>query len=128
MLIYRTTVAPRKRLKLIAGTAVVLSESDEFVSVPANSHFSKSKPSSYGCVRLMLLVLGPSSFGLGKFLLFFTLWNYFLRSISSAVSSLIVFFIIFHSNLFFSLPEFHYCFFVRLLVFSGGCIASIVPV
>ena len=86
--IYRTLVAPRYLLKLIAGTAIVCSESDDIASISS---------CSCGCC-VLLLVPVSSLFGFGP-MFSMTLWNSLFLSSSSSVY-LLLFSIRFHSNLF----------------------------
>ena len=118
MLIYLTTVAPRYRLKLIAGNAIVFSEPDDIVSASSNSGISRSGSHVSVCG---LLVPCPSLFGFGRFLILsITLWNSLFRSISFCVSVFTNPSILCNRNFFFfAIVRVRFSF-VLLFVFSGG--------
>ena len=99
MLIYLKTVAPRYRLKLFAGNAIVFSEPDDIVSASSISGISRSGSHVSVCG---LLVPCPSLFGFCRFLILsITLWNSLFRSISFCVSVFTNPSILCHWNLFF---------------------------
>ena len=102
---YLAPVAPIYRLNFFVGTGIVFPESEDMISVSATSSISDSVLSSSVCVCLGLLVLGPASFVLGRFLTFsFTLRNFFC-SVSSAVPRYTVFSFFFHNTLFYSIAQ-----------------------
>ena len=82
MFIYLTPVAPKYRLKFVAGTAIVFSEPDDIVSASSSSGISESSCIPPVCC---LLVPCPVSFGFCRLrILSITLWssfsfNFFLR-------------------------------------------------